>query len=382
MHLEFTDEQRLLAESAERLFSDNYDLPRRRERMATADGFDRELWSQMAELGWLMLRLPERLDGLGGGPVECAVVMQALGANLGLEPLAWSAVIGAAALDLGGSNDTELAGRLGSGEALLTLAYTEPRSRANLHRVATRATADGDAFVLAGHKNVVPFAGSATHFVVSARTSGAEGDEDGVTLFLVEAGSEGIDIRTYPTVDGLRAGEVRLEAVRVPASSVLGEVGGGHDLLRALVDEGMVALCAEAVGAMGAMHAMTLEYAKNRVQFERPISSFQVVQHRLVDMYTALELARAMTLIAAAGMRDADPAERSRLAATAKAKTGEAIRLIGEDAIQLHGGMGMTDEMAISHYFKRITMIDATFGDTDHHLGRLARTVTSITSDA
>ena len=176
MHLEFTDEQRLLAESAERFFSDNYDLPKRRARMEAPDGFDRELWAQMAELGWLMLRLPERLDGLDGGPVECAVVMQALGNGLGLEPVAWSAIVGAAALDRGGSTDTELAAKLATGEALFTLAYTEPRSRASLHRVATTATADGDDFVLSGHK-VIPGAAAGGAAAAVAVVAAAEGGE-------------------------------------------------------------------------------------------------------------------------------------------------------------------------------------------------------------
>jgi alkylation response protein AidB-like acyl-CoA dehydrogenase len=372
VHLQLTDEQRLLSESADRFFSDNYDLPRRRERMASAAGFDTALWNEMAELGWLMLRLPERLEGLEAGPVECTMVMQAYGRSLAMEPLAYSAVMGAAALDLGGSTDTALATRLGSGEAIFSVAYTEPRSRASLHRVTTTATADGDGFKLNGTKSVVAFAGSATHFIVSARSAGETGDEGGITIVIVPADANGVSIRSYPTVDGLRAGELTMENVSVPGSSVLGETGNGLPLLRAIVDEGMLALCAEAIGAMETMQASTLEYVKTRTQFGQPIGTFQVIQHRLVDMYMALELAKSMVLIAAAGMADADPAERSRLAATAKVKTGEAIRLIGEDAIQIHGGMGMTDEMAISHYFKRITMIDATFGDTDHHLGRLA----------
>ena len=373
MHLEFTDEQRLLAESAQKFFADSYDLPKRRARMASPDGFDRALWSEMAELGWLALRVPERLDGLGAGPVECAVMAQAAGRALAVEPLIPSAVMGAAALDLGGSSDRELAGQLATGEAIFTLAHGEPRSRNSLTRVITSATADGSGYTLSGEKAVVAFAGAATHLVVTARTAGSVSEAAGITVFLVPADADGVSVRTYPTVDGMRAGDVTLNNVSVGADAVLGTVDDGHALLQGIVDEGLVALSAEAVGAMEYLHEATLEYARTRKQFGRTIGSFQVIQHRLVDMFVVLELARSMTLIAAAGMQDSPPAERSRLASTAKAKAGEAIALVGEDAIQLHGGMGMTDELDVSHYFKRITMIDTTLGDTDFHLRRLAK---------
>jgi alkylation response protein AidB-like acyl-CoA dehydrogenase len=377
VHLEFTDEQRLLGESAERFFADAYDLPRRRARMASADGFDRDLWAQMAELGWLALRIPERLDGLGGGPVECAVLMEAAGKALAVEPMAVSAIMASAALDLGGSEDTELATSMATGQSIVTIAQAERRSRHSLNRVETTATKKGAGFELNGTKVVVPFAGSADLFVVSARTAGGTSDTDGITLFLVTAKTNGVSVRAYPTVDGLRAGDVELDGVEVGADQVLGSVDAGHDLLRAVVDEGLLALSAESIGAMSHLNSATLEYVRTRSQFGRPIGTFQVIQHRLVDMYMALELARSMMLLAAAGMSDATADERSRLAATAKVKACEAIRLVGEDAIQLHGGMGMTDELDVSHYFKRVTMIESSYGDMDHHLGRLAAMLAS-----
>ncbi|MBT6275489.1 MAG: pimeloyl-CoA dehydrogenase small subunit [Chromatiales bacterium] len=371
MDLEFTDEQRLLGESAERFFGDNYDLPKRRERTATKRGFDEALWQEMGELGWLALRLPERLDGFGAGMVECVVVMEAAGKSLAAEPLLNNAVIAATALDASGSDDTEFAQGIASGECTVALAYAEPRSRYSLQRVATSAVADDGTYTLSGTKSVVSFGGSANKLIVSARTSGKLADAAGITLFWVDADATGISIRDYPTVDGLRAADISFDNVKVDATNVLGAADDGLRVLNQIVDEAIIAVCAEAVGALQHLHEATLEYVKTRKQFGLPIAKFQVIQHRLVDMYVALELARSMTLLAAAGMGSANAQERARLASTAKVKVGEAIRLVGQDAVQLHGGMGMTDELDVSHYFKRVTMIDASFGDVDHHLRRL-----------
>ncbi|NKC12566.1 MAG: pimeloyl-CoA dehydrogenase small subunit [Gammaproteobacteria bacterium] len=371
MDLEFSEEQRLLAQSARRFLADNYDLPKRRERIADAPGFDRELWAQMCELGWLALRLPERLDGLGGGTVDCAVVMEAVGRALAVEPLVQNMVFAAALLDRSGCKDTELAQALATGKTLMAIAHAEPRSRYALNRVATRAEASDSGYRITGSKAVAHFAGAADKLILSARTQGNDNDKHGISLFIVDAGAAGLTVRDYPTVDGLRAADLSLEGVAVSTDALLSPVNGGLELLSTCMDEATVALCAEAIGAMDYLHAATLEYTKNRKQFGLPIGKFQVIQHRLVDMYIALELARSMTLLAAAGMDNGSPQERARLASTAKVKTGEAIRLIGQDAVQLHGGMGMTDELDISHYFKRITMIDATHGDVDFHLRRL-----------
>ena len=373
MDLEFTQEQTLLADSAARFLEDNYDLPQRRERVASELGFSSKLWGEMAELGWLGLRLPERFGGFDAGAVESALIMEAVGKSIAVEPILSTGITGAIAISLGA--DDALGEKLGanvvSGECRLALAQAEPRSRYALNRVETSATADGNNYRVNGQKAVVLHAPSAHKLIVSTRTSGATADADGITLLLVDAKADGVTLRSYPTIDGLQAAEITLD--NVVAEAVLGEVGGGGALLQNIIDETQVALSAEAIGAMSYLLDATVEYAKTRKQFERTIGSFQVIQHRLVDMYTALETARAMTYIAAAGLANEDPAERQRLAATAKLKASQAAKLVGEDAVQIHGGMGMTDELDIGHYFKRITMIAQTFGDTDYQLKTLAK---------
>ncbi|MEM7407961.1 MAG: acyl-CoA dehydrogenase family protein [Pseudomonadota bacterium] len=372
MDLAYTDEQKLLADSASRFFADNYDLPKRRERVASDSGFSEALWSEMADLGWLALRLPEDFGGLDFGAVESALVCEALGSALAVEPLTSSAVTGAVALRLGADSAVGEAfgAKLAAGKCRFALAQAEPRSRYSLARVATRATASGGTFALTGEKAVVFNAPGADQLIVSARTSGDDYASNGVTLFLVSTDADGLSMRSYPTVDGMRAAEISFN--NTPAHAVLGKVDHGMPLLERIVDETQIALSAEAVGAMSYLLSATVEYAKTRKQFERTLSSFQVIQHRLVDMYNALETAKAMTFMAAAGMNIDDDTERHRLATTAKIKVGDAAKLVGEDAVQIHGGMGMTDELDIGHYFKRITMIAQTYGDNDYQLKQLA----------
>jgi len=373
MDLEFTQEQTLLADSAARFMENNYDLPRRRERVASETGFSPELWGEMAELGWLGLRLPERFGGYDAGAVESVLVMEAAGKALAVEPIISTGVTGAVAISLGASEalGAEIGPYIVAGECRLALAQAEPRSRYALNRVETTAVKDGTGFRLNGHKAVALHAPSAHKLIVSARTAGDSSDANGITLFLVDADAAGLTKRSYPTVDGLRAAEIRLE--NVACEVVLGELDDGLALLRTIVDETQLALSAEAIGAMSHLLDATVEYAKTRKQFDRTIGSFQVIQHRLVDMYTALETARAMTYIAAAGADSGDARERHRLATTAKLKASQAAQLVGEDAVQIHGGMGMTEELDIGHYFKRVTMIAQTFGDADHQLKLLAR---------
>tara|TARA_B100000676_G_scaffold311720_1_gene382688 strand:- start:431 stop:1567 length:1137 start_codon:yes stop_codon:yes gene_type:complete len=373
MDLRFTEEQQLLADSAAKFFEDAYDLPRRRERVASEQGYSEELWSSMAELGWLALRLPEKFGGFGMGAVESALIMEAAGKSLAVEPLFNTGIIGATAITLGADDPLgeELGPQLAAGECRVALAYAEPKSRYALNIVDTTASKNGDSYVLSGAKAVVTHAPSAHKLIVSARTSGDRSEASGVTLFLVDAASDGISMREYPTIDGLRAAEVALDGVRPEA--VLGDVDNGVELLRAILDEAHVALSAEAVGAMGYLLDSTVEYAKTRKQFDRPIGTFQVIQHRLVDMYNAVETARGMTYYAAAGLATDDITARTKIALQAKVKASQGSKLVGEDSVQIHGGMGMTDELDIGHYFKRITMIAQTYGDVDYQLKQLAR---------
>ncbi len=261
---------------------------------------------------------------------------------------------------------------MAQGKLLLAFAFAEPQSRYNLADVTSVARKDGRGFVLDGHKAVVFHADSADKIIVSARTGGGPRDADGISLFLVDADAEGLRRRPYRTVDGLRAAEVTLERVRVDADAALGPIDGGLALIERAVDHGIAAVCAEAVGIMAALLAATQDYVKTRSQFGVPIGSFQVLQHRLVDMFMEHELSKSLAHIAAAGASDPDPRARARAASAAKARIGKAGRFVGQQAIQLHGGMGMTDELPVGHYFKRLTMIDTLFGDADHHLRRFA----------
>ncbi len=342
--------------------------------MAGEAGWSRDTWRAFAEMGWLALPLPEAHGGLGGSTVDTAILMERFGRHLVVEPYVATIVLGAETVARAGSDrqKAELLPAVAEGRLLLALAHGEPTSRFDLARVAATATRDGAGWRLSGHKAVVHHAQCADWLVVSARTAGAGTDRDGITLFLVPANADGVTLRPYPTVDGLRAAEVLLENVAVADDQVLGEVGGGLAVVEAVVDRALVLLSAEAVGAMDATVSLTAEYLKTREQFGRPLGSFQVLQHRLVDMLAAKEFAHALCYRAAGAMDDTTGSERARAAAAVKAETGRAGKRIGQDAIQMHGGMGMTDDMAVGHYFKRLTMIDVQFGNAAHHLRRFA----------
>ena len=374
MDLALTTEQKLLQDSVERFVDKDYPFERRRQLAAGAEGFGRDNWAKFAELGWLGIPFPSELGGVDGGPVETMIVMQAFGRGLVVEPFVSTVVLGGTLLTQGGAeaHRQALLPALAQGKLHLAFAFAEPQSRYNLADVASVARKDGRGFVLDGHKAVVFHADSADKIIVSARTGGATREADGISLFLVDAGADGLALRAYPTVDGLRAAEVTLAGVRVDAEAALGPIDGGLALIERAVDHGIAAVCAEAVGVMAALLAATQDYVKTRSQFGVPIGSFQVLQHRLVDMFMELELSKSLAHIAAAGVSDPDPRARARAVSAAKARIGKAGRFIGQQAIQLHGGMGMTDELPVGHYFKRLTMIDTLFGDADHHLRRFA----------
>jgi len=373
MDFDLTEEQRLLKDSVDRLIADQYAFEQRKKYMAESSGWSQSIWNQYAELGLLGLPFEEKHGGFGGGAVETMIVMEAFGRGLVLEPYFATVVLGGGLLRRAGSDAlrTALVPHIVAGKLKLAFAHIERHSRYDLADVSTTAREDGDGYVLDGIKSVVLHGDCADKLLVTARTSGGQRDRNGVGLFLVDADAPGLARRPYPTQDGLRAAEVTLRSVRVPADAVL-----GTDALPAIehvADEAIAALCAEAVGCMHAMHETTLEYLKTRQQFGRPIGSFQVLQHRSVDMLVALEQARSMAMLAAVMAAEEDAAERRRAIAAAKVQIGRSGRHVGQEAIQLHGGIGMTMEYKVGHYFKRMTMIDMLFGDADAHLQTLAR---------
>jgi len=373
MDFDLTDEQRLLKDSVDRLIAEQYAFEQRKKYLGEATGWSSAVWNRYAELGLLGLPFEEKFGGFGGGAVETMIVMEAFGRGLVLEPYFATAILGGGLLRRAGTEALRaaLVPQIVAGKLKLAFAHIERQSRYDLADVATTARKDGDAYVLDGAKSVVLHGDCADKLLVTARTSGDRRDRNGVGLFLVDADAAGVARRGYPTQDGLRAAEVSLNGVRVVADAVL-----GTDALPAIehvVDEAIAALCAEAVGCMEAMHETTLEYLKTRQQFGRPIGSFQVLQHRSVDMLVALEQARSMAMFAAVTAGEADATERRRAIAAAKVQIGRSGKHVGQEAIQLHGGIGMTMEYKVGHYFKRMTMIDMLFGDADVHLQTLAK---------
>jgi len=373
MDFDLTEEQRLLKDSVDRLIADQYAFEQRKKYMAEPAGWSQAIWSQYAEIGLLGLPFEEKLGGFGGGAVETMIVMEAFGRGLVLEPYFATVILGGGLLRRAGNDALRaaLVPQIIAGKLKLAFAHIERQSRYDIADVGTSAHKDGDCYVLDGAKSVVLHGDCADKLLVTARTSGGRRDRNGVGLFLVDADAAGVAHRGYPTQDGLRAAEVTLSNVRIGADAVL-----GIDVLPAVehvVDEAIAALCAEAVGCMQAMHETTLEYLKTRQQFGRPIGSFQVLQHRSVDMLVALEQARSMAMFSAVMAGEDDPTERRRAIAAAKVQIGRSGRHVGQEAIQLHGGIGMTMEYKVGHYFKRMTMIDMLFGDADAHLETLAK---------
>ena len=371
MDFNFSEEQTMIRDSLARLIREQYDFDTRRSVVNSEAGWRPEMWAQFAELGLLMAPFSEEDGGLGGGPVDAMVVMEEFGKGLVVEPFVPSVVCAGGALKHAGSEAQKqeyLAGIM-SGEKVFAFAYAEPRGRYDLSDLETTATKSGDGYTLNGHKAVVIGAPWASHLLVSARTSGGRRDEGGISLFIVDKSASGVVTRDYPTVDGRRASEVHFENVSVPADAVVGEVDGALPLIERVADEATAALCAEACGTMGVAHKMTVEYSQQRKQFGTPIGKFQVLQHRMVDMFMEHEQSISMTYMATLKL-DEPAAERKKAVSAAKVRIGQAGRFVGQEAIQIHGGMGMTEELAVGHYFKRMTMIDHEFGNVDHHLKR------------
>ncbi len=374
MDFELSDEQRLLKDSVERLLRQHYEIEARRKYAQEPDGFSRKMWRQFAELGLLGLAFDEKHGGIGGGPVDSMIVMEAFGRTLVIEPYLASVVLCGSLLRLGGSDKQrdELLPKIAGGELLMAFAHAEPQSRYDLADVATTARKEGASFVLDGAKTLVLHGDSADKFIVSARLSGKRQDKDGIGLFLVDASADGVSRRGYATNDSQHAAEVTLSGVRVPADAAVGPAGA-YPLIERVVDMGIAAQCAEAVGAMSEIQDMTVEYLKTRKQFGVPIGNFQVLQHRAAEMLIALEQARSMAMLAAMTADENNAAERRKAISAAKVQICNSIRTVGQQAVQLHGGIGMTMEYKLGHYFRRITAIQATFGDATHHLNLLAR---------
>jgi pimeloyl-CoA dehydrogenase small subunit len=372
MDFDLTDEQRLLKDSVDRLIADQYQFEQRKKYMAEPDGWSSAVWQQYAELGLLGLPFAEAHGGFGGGPVETMIVMEAFGRGLVLEPYFATVILGGGLIRRGASaaQQQALLPLVTQGKLKLAFAHVERQSRYDLADVATKAVQNGGAWVLDGAKSVVLHGDCADRLLVSARVSGERRDRTGVGLFLVDASAAGVSRRGYPTQDGLRAAEVMLSGAR---GEPIGEVGNALSVVEHVVDEAIAALCAEAVGTMQVMHETTLEYLKTRQQFGRPIGQFQVLQHRSVDMLVELEQARSMAMFAAVMAAEEDAMERRRAIAAAKVQIGRSGKHVGQEAIQLHGGIGMTAEYKVGHYFKRMTMIDKMFGDADGHLAMLAQ---------
>lgn len=373
MDFNYSDEQKLLIDSVERFIQDDYDFDTRRAILKSEDGFRRDLWQKFGELGWLAVPFSEEDGGLGGTAVETMIIMECFGRGLVVEPYLSTVVLAGGLLRHGGTTGQKetVLPELMAGTLLAAVGYAEPTSRFNLADVSTTAEKTAGGWVLKGRKSVVLHGPMADKLIVSARTSGGQRDQAGITLFLIDAGAAGVSRQDYPTVDGLRASEIILDGVSVGEADVVCAVGEGFALLDRVIDEATAAICAEAVGAMETLHKATLEYARTRVQFGQPIGRFQVIQHRLVDMYMAYEQAKSMAIMANLKL-DAAPEERRRAVSAAKVQIGKSARFIGQQAVQLHGGMGMTDELNVGHYFKRLTMIETLFGNTDFHLKRYA----------
>ncbi len=371
MDFSFTPEQTLLRDSVAGYLADHYTFEARRAAIASPEGRAPAVWRAFAEdLGILGASFPENLGGLGGDATDVMVVMEEFGKALVIEPYLGTVVIAGGFLTHAQPPAAgELIGQIIAGEAIYAFAHAEPQGRYNLADLKTTARKDGAGWVLNGHKAVVVGAPWAERLIVTARTGGGQREAAGVSVFLVDKAAKGVVARDYPTVDGGRASEIFFENVSLPAEALIGPEGATLPLVEQVVDEAIAALCAEACGVLRRLHEGTLEYTRQRKQFGAPIASFQVLQHRMVDMFMAVEQAVSMTYMAHIKLGEPAP-ERTKAISAAKVQIGRACRFVGQSAIQLHGGMGMTDEMAIGHYFKRATLIEAEFGSVDHHLAR------------
>ena len=370
MDFDLSEEQRLLKESVDGLLTDAYEFEQRKKYMKEKGGWSKAIWSKLAEQGLLGLPFAEDDGGFGAGAVETMIVMEALGKALVLEPYLATVVIGGGFLRHGASPAQKQAHIPGiiDGSKTFAFAQLEKNSRYDLNDVATTAKKKGDGWVIDGEKFVVINGENADTLIVTARTKGGQRDKSGIGVFLVPAGAKGVTRKGYPTQDGLLAADITFTGVEVGSDAAIGDPDGGLPLIERVVDDARTALCAEAVGLMDESLKTTVEYLKTRKQFGVAIGTFQSLQHRAADMFVALEQARSMSMFATMAADFDNAKERASAIAAAKVQVGKSGKFIGQQAIQLHGGIGMTMEAKIGHYFKRLTMIENTFGDTEYHL--------------
>ena len=371
MNFELSEEQKMIQQSVERFVQENYDLTNRVKISSEDPGYSQEYWTEMAELGWLGLAFSEEEGGFGGNQIDTLVLMEQFGKGLVLEPFLANIVLGGGAIKRGGSPAIKesILPNLIEGNLQVTLAYAEEQSRFDIEDVATAAREDGSNFIINGKKSMVLNAESADKIVVVTRTSGSQVDEDGISLFLVDATSKGIERENFPTVDGLRASEITFTDVEVSSDNLIGEKDKGFSILQAVVNDAILALSAEAVGAMEVLYKDTVEYTQQREQFDHPLSDFQVLQHRMVDMFMEYEQCKSL-LLRATMETVQDPILAQRTVHALKHLIGKSGIFVGESAVQLHGGMGVTEELRIGHFFKRLLVIDSQFGNSDFHLDK------------
>jgi alkylation response protein AidB-like acyl-CoA dehydrogenase len=374
MDFTYTETQDMIRDTLSRFLADTYDFDKRSKMIASDAGRDPGVWQALAqELGMLGAAFSEEHGGLGGGALENAIIMEELGKVIAVEPYLQTVVIGGGALKaVGGAVADAVIPEIIAGNVIIGFAYAEPHGRYDLANIRTTAKKDGAGYVLNGHKGVVYAAPWATHLLVTARSGGSGRERDGVSLFLIDAKTAGIVRRDYPTVDGFQASEIYFENAAIPGDALLGDEGAGLPLIEQIVDEATIGICAEACGVTERLHSGTLDYSKQRQQFGQPIGRFQVLQHRMVDMFMEVEQARSMTLMATLKLAHAAN-ERAAAVSACKAKVSLACKFVGQNAVQTHGGIGITQELAIGHYFKRATMIEGQFGSADYHFDRYER---------
>jgi alkylation response protein AidB-like acyl-CoA dehydrogenase len=377
MDFDLTDDQKALQDTLARFIEKDYAFDTRKAILKDPKGYSAEKWKQLADLGLLALPFPEAHGGLNGTPVDTMLVMQLLGRGLVVEPYLSTVILCGGLINDAGSEaqKTAILPAIAEGKLTLALAHYERGGRYELSAVTSTARPEGGGYVLNGAKGVVLNGETADKLIVTARTSGKAGDADGISLFLVDRTAPGVIVRGYRTQDGSRAAEVELANVAAAKDALIGAEGKGLAIIEKALDVANAALCAETVGIMTAVNDTTLEYLKTRKQFGQAIGKFQALQHRMADMVVWAEQAKSMMMLAAVKASDKNAAERSRAIAGARAYVSQASRFVGQNAVQLHGGMGVTDEMQVAHYFKRLTMIAAQFGDADWHMARFSDTL-------
>jgi len=374
MDFSLSEEQGMLQDSVSRFVAQDYSFDRRERIIASAEGYSPDYWQRFADLGWLMIPFSEADGGLGGSAVDLMVIMQEFGKGIVVEPFLATAVLGGGLIAEAGSEEqkSSLLPRLMAGELQLAFAFNEPPSRYNLADVACSAKRNGDHYVVNGHKAVVLNAPGADELIVAVRSSGDQRDKDGISLLLVAADSPGVRLQSYATVDGQRAADVYFENVSVPVGNRLGTEGEALAVIEKVIDRATLAICAEALGAMEAALWKTVDYTKTRKQFGVSISSFQALQHRMADMFIEVEQARSIVQMAVMQM-DASDGLAPKAVSAAKSRVGKSARLVGQEAVQLHGGIGVMEELDLGHFFKRLTTIQFLFGSSDFHTQRFSR---------